>query len=221
MKAMCLAPAASNARLVTAPRWARVLPCLAGPAPAPTRLTSTTTPAAAGAGSPNPSSFLHETASKGPQPETLFRPDAASLAAAFSPASASSGGDKQEGVKEGDLPGFTSIPTPDYEVERPQEQTPAEPDNPLPQELPANHPGGEEAPLPESPQPLEVPLPRRDEQDMPSRPPPDIVPSPGWEEAPRPSPPMEVPGTVAPPEFSPGTPSEMPQRGGSEINFPM
>ena len=45
---------------------------------------------------------------------------------------------------ETELP-FPTIPHPDYEAERPQEQTPPEPGNPLPQGLPSNHPGEEEA----------------------------------------------------------------------------
>ena len=47
------------------------------------------------------------------------------------------GGDKEE--QEVELP-FPSIPHPDYEAEQPQEQTPPEPDNPLPASLPSNHP---------------------------------------------------------------------------------
>ena len=47
------------------------------------------------------------------------------------------GGGKQE--EEVELP-FPSIPHPDYEAEQPQEQTPPEPENPLPAGLPPNHP---------------------------------------------------------------------------------
>lgn len=47
-----------------------------------------------------------------------------------------------------------------------------------------------------------------------------IIPSPGPAEAPPRSIPTEVPAPSAPPEFTPGTPTELPQRGGSEISFP-
>jgi hypothetical protein len=53
------------------------------------------------------------------------------------PQAGGEGGGKQE--QEIELP-FPSIPRPDYEAERPQEQTPPEPDNPLPAGLPPNHP---------------------------------------------------------------------------------
>ncbi|PSC75830.1 hypothetical protein C2E20_1552 [Micractinium conductrix] len=171
--------------------------------PSPRR-ASTTTSAAVG--------DVHSHAADGPQPETLFRPDAAALGAA------GAGGGEAEERKEEQLPGFQSMPHPDYQVERPQEQTPPEPDNPLPSSLPSNQPGeGEEAPD----RPLEVPLPRREEPgDLPQAPP-DIVPSQFPQESPiQPSPPTEVPLSPAPPEFSPGAPSELPDRGGSEISFP-
>lgn len=49
---------------------------------------------------------------------------------------------------------------------------------------------------------------------------PQIVPTGFPQEAPPLGPPAEFPGTSAPPEFSPGAPSELPDRGGSEISFP-
>ena len=77
--------------------------------PSPRR-ASTTTSAAVG--------DVHSHAADGPQPETLFRPDAAALGAA------GAGGGEAEERKEEQLPGFQSMPHPDYQVERPQEQTP-------------------------------------------------------------------------------------------------
>ena len=50
--------------------------------------------------------------------------------------------------------------------------------------------------------------------------PPQIVPVPGLEEVPARQPGTEVPTSTPVPEFSPGVPSEMPDRGGSEISFP-
>lgn len=47
-----------------------------------------------------------------------------------------------------------------------------------------------------------------------------IVPAPGPAEVPQHGPETEVPTGTPMPEFSPGVPSEMPDRGGSEINFP-
>ncbi|KAL4428041.1 hypothetical protein ABPG75_002130 [Micractinium tetrahymenae] len=163
-------------------------------------------------------SHLHETAGEGPQPETLFRPDAAALC------SSSGGGGGEEAdrpLKEGELPGFGGLPAgPDYGAERPQEQTAPEPENPLPADLPPNHPQREGEAPPEGPGPLEVPLPRGDEPDIPIRAPPEIIPSPAPAEAPPRNIPTEVPAPSAPPEFSPGAPAELPQRGGSEISFP-
>ena len=43
-----------------------------------------------------------------------------------------------EGSPEREELPFPSIPKPDYEAERPQEQTAPEPDNPLPPDLPPN-----------------------------------------------------------------------------------
>lgn len=43
-----------------------------------------------------------------------------------------------EGVPEREELPFPNIPKPDYEAERPQEQTAPEPDNPLPPDLPPN-----------------------------------------------------------------------------------
>lgn len=115
-------------------------------------------------------STVHKTAEQGPQPETLFRPDAGRLQASRLLASAGTwrpvlhpslspdsttlpststlqgGGEGEEEQGEhggGELP-FPSIPQlqPDYESERPQEQTALEPPNPMPQ-LPPNHPPGE------------------------------------------------------------------------------
>lgn len=103
---------------------------------------------------------LHQTAEQGPQPETLFRPDAGHLqvcqcSGGRQPLARGRGvgcpspccltaspsppqeGEGREG-KEEELP-FPSIPHPDYGVERPQEQTAPEPENPLP-DLPPNHP---------------------------------------------------------------------------------
>lgn len=170
------------------------------------------------------SSHLHETAGQGPQPETLFRPDAAALSsgpAAAAAAASSSGGGEEKPLKEGELPGFGGLPVgPDYGAERPQEQSAPEPENPLPGDLPPNHPQREGEAPPDGPGPLEVPPPRRDEPDQPLKTPPEFVPSPGPVEAPPRSIPTEVPTPSAPPEFTPGTPTELPQRGGSEISFP-
>lgn len=244
------------------------------------------------------SSHLHEMAGQGPQPETLFRPDAATLSsgpAAAAAAASSSGGGEEKPLKEGELPGFGGLPVgPDYGAERPQEQSAPEPENPLPGDLPPNHPQREGEAPPDGPGPLEVPPPRRDEPDQPLKTPPEVgaaagpgyqsgtgargsgcrlstlgdgmqqvllarcllsaaagalaiaqpdagparraplastapaaaraclqfVPSPGPVEAPPRNIPTEVPTPSAPPEFTPGTPTELPQRGGSEISFP-
>ncbi|KAL4445359.1 hypothetical protein ABPG77_011184 [Micractinium sp. CCAP 211/92] len=167
---------------------------------------------------------LHETARDGPQPETLFRPDVFALSSGHAAAAAAGSGGRGEGakpLKEGELPGFGGLPVgPDYGAERPQEQAAPEPDNPLPGDLPPNHPKREGEEAPEGPGPVEVPSPRRDEPDVPLRPPPEIVPSPGPAEVPPPSIPSEAPTPSVPPEFTPRTPTEVPQRGGSEISFP-
>lgn len=137
------------------------------------RRSSTMTADAAG-------SRLHETAGQGPQPETLFRPDAAALSGGHPAAAAALGGASggEEGgrpLKDGELPGFGGLPVgPDYGAERPQEQTAPEPDNPLPGDLPPNHPQREGEAPPEGPGPLEVPLPHRDEPDMPLKAPPEV-----------------------------------------------
>jgi hypothetical protein len=73
---------------------------------------------------------LPKAAASGRQPDALFRRHAARLGG-------DGGGVGDAG--EGELP-FPSIPHPDYEAERPQEQTAPEPDNPLPEGLPPNHP---------------------------------------------------------------------------------
>lgn len=79
---------------------------------------------------------LHETAGKGPQPETLFRPNAAALAGGGGE------GEVEEGKPGEQLPGFMPDIGPAHEYgegERPQPQTAREPDNPLPAELLPNH----------------------------------------------------------------------------------
>ncbi len=121
---------------------------------------------------------LHETARDGPQPETLFRPDVFALSSGHAAAAAAGSGGRGEGakpLKEGELPGFGGLPVgPDYGAERPQEQAAPEPDNPLPGDLPPNHPKREGEEAPEGPGPVEVPSPRRDEPDVPLRPPPEV-----------------------------------------------
>ena len=143
------------------------------------------------------------------------------------------GGAQHEGsATPQELP-FPRLPTPDYEAERPQEQTPPEPDNPLPPDLPANNP-----PLP----------PQRPPDLEPPRFPPEVsprthcyhhhpttrplsyptllllqaVPLHAPEEAPlRPT---ELPGAMPPPpppEFQPRAPREMPDwEGDSEVLLP-
>ena len=77
-------------------------------------------------------------AAEWPQPETLFRPDAAQLAVQ---GCAGGGGGEWEGEGSRELP-FVDLPTPSYapgeEVLQPM--SPPEPENPLPPELPPNHP---------------------------------------------------------------------------------
>ncbi|PRW05835.1 hypothetical protein C2E21_9466 [Chlorella sorokiniana] len=155
---------------------------------------------------------VHQTAASAPgQPEVLFRPDLGPQAQGGKP---SEGGPERE-----ELP-FPNIPKPDYDAERPQEQTAPEPDNPLPPDLPPNWRPNEvsEWAAPKGPDP-EVPMPRRSEPEMPQFPP-DIVPMPSPAEMPARQPETEVPTSTPTPEFSPGAPSELPDRGGSEINFP-
>lgn len=153
-------------------------------------------------------SGLHKTSGEGPQPETLFRPNATQLS-----------GGRQEGEPE--LP-FPNIEKLDYEGEEkndpkyPGTTRPSEPENPLPNDLPGNQP---KEPTPErTPPEIDPRTPQQPETPVPRE-----IPNPDVQEFPLPQPPMEVPQPGTMPEFPPPGQVEMPDRGSSppEIQFPV
>ncbi|GAB4812987.1 hypothetical protein N2152v2_000033 [Parachlorella kessleri] len=149
---------------------------------------------------------LHKTAGEGPQPETIFRPDAAKISDA----------DPTE------IP-FPDLPKPEYDPgqETPKPMSPPQPDNPMP-EIPPNHP--KEVPSP--PSNPEVPTPRTSPGTEPGRIPPEFTP-PSMPEYPGrgtdPAPEIS-PGYQPVPEVSPQYPNRMgassPDRRRQEIETP-
>lgn len=188
---------------------------------------------------------MHSTADKGPQPETLFRPNAAQVRNSSqqteTPTKHVLLAHLQKTFKfkkycllvnpiqlAGKDEAEPKIPFPEIETLREAyekehdfpklAQSPPEPDNPGPDDLPPNHPK-------EQPD-IKEPPPEIDPRNPPSQP--DIVPDPVPREFPDPTPqeiPTPSPPEISPPdvypEFTPPSQVEMPDRqGGPEIQFP-